>query len=1228
MKWKHLFNDVITRRGQKYYNAGRVRNLTEDAGGTWHAVAMGSDLYKVSVSVDENEKITKMRCTCPYAKGGLNCKHMAAVCCEIEEQIKTKNSKQKSESERNEKILENPFKKQASSGEYYYFDLNYMTRNFEITDLECIDAENMINSGRATLDDIGFRYGSEHEGGQLFGHINGYCGSMLNRYTVSIRFDRDGIRDLYCLNPDCRIEYSYWGRPKRKLCTHELVLLFLLEDYIIKNNPGDATDQVALEILERYHRSHTNTLDADVGGIKEYLRLEPRLVKSMDMLSVSFKVGTNKLFVIKNLTEFVSQVENGEEATFGKDTVIHFGHCVMDEQTRLLYEFIKENVEDSHSKRKSLEMKSRRYYYDYEEVDVKADIPLSGTQMDKIYSLIENRKTEYTNKNDGKRGRHLISCREGSINLQMSIEKQIDKRNIFEGIKVSGDIPFILEGNQAAYTITDDQFLERIPKEDIKEILPIYEMADYEGHLSFNVGRGNLSTFYHTVFPILKKHAVIDEPDSEEIDKYLPPEVNFKFFLDAEDDNLTCKVIADYDGKTFSVMDVYDTEKIKKEATSRDIYREEEAAYIVEMFFPVPDFENEIFHCDRNEDAIFDVLNHGIDEMMAFGEVQGTDRFKRLSIRKAPKVSVGVSVESSLLDLTVTSNDFSQDELMEVLFNYRKKKKYYRLKNGDFVNLEEESLETLANMMEALHITPKEFVKGKMHLPVYRALYLDKMLESNSGIYAKRDSSFRGLVKEFKTIDDSEFEVPEELQMTMRNYQITGYKWLRMLENYGFGGILADDMGLGKTLQMIAVFLAWKKEGVKEPVLVVSPASLVYNWQDEFNKFAPELKACIVAGSQKERAAKLHEYQNYDVLVTSYDLLKRDIAEYDKCKFHCQVLDEAQYIKNHITAAAKAVRLINADVKYALTGTPIENRLSELWSIFDYLMPGFLYAYDVFKKEIETPIVKNKDKNVSERLRRMVGPFIMRRLKKDVLKDLPDKLEKVYYAEMEDEQQKLYDAQVTHMKNMLEGQSNTDYNKDRIKILAELTKIRQICCDPELIYEDYFGGSAKRAACMELIEQAIEGEHRMLVFSQFTSMLALLEEELKSREIEYYKITGETPKKRRIEMVNDFNEGHIPVFLISLKAGGTGLNLTGADIVIHYDPWWNLAVQNQATDRAHRIGQTNVVSVYRLIAKNTIEEKILRMQESKKDLADKILSGANGGLATLGKDELLELLGV
>ena len=578
------------------------------------------------------------------------------------------------------------------------------------------------------------------------------------------------------------------------------------------------------------------------------------------------------------------------------------------------------------------------------------------------------------------------------------------------------------------------------------------------------------------------------------------------------------------------------------------------------------------------------------------------------------------------LRLLEIDSSLTAKELLDILQSYRMKKRYHRLKDGSFVGLDDAAVGTVDELTEALSLKPADMIKGKMHIPLYRALYLDRMLAENDEVYSKRDSHFREMVKEFKTIDDSDFEEPSSLSDILRNYQKDGFKWLRTLEEWNLGGILADDMGLGKTLQIIALLLSAKLEGRTGTTLVAAPAALVYNWEEEIRKYAPELRAAVIAGNQEERREKIERYGEYDVLVTSYDTLRRDIPFYEGKEFRCEVIDEAQYIKNHTTAAAKAVKVIKSRHRFALTGTPIENRLSELWSIFDYLMPGFLYGYETFRREIETPIVKNQDEDVMKRLQKMTGPFILRRLKENVLSDLPEKLEETRYVRFDGEQKNLYDAQVVHMRETLAGQAEEEFNKNRFQVLAELTRLRQICCAPSLCFENYRGSSAKVDACVQLILSAIDGGHRMLVFSQFTSMLEILEKELDKEEIQYYVITGSTPKEERLRLVKEYNSGSVPVFFISLKAGGVGLNLTGADVVIHYDPWWNQAVQNQATDRAHRIGQTKKVTVYKLIAKNTIEEKIQKLQETKQDLADQIIGGETGQLAGMSREDILALL--
>jgi len=401
--------------------------------------------------------------------------------------------------------------------------------------------------------------------------------------------------------------------------------------------------------------------------------------------------------------------------------------------------------------------------------------------------------------------------------------------------------------------------------------------------------------------------------------------------------------------------------------------------------------------------------------------------------------------------------------------------------------------------------------------------------------------------------------------------------------------------------------------------LVTCPASLVWNWAKELERFSPGLKAVTLTGSAAVRKKQLAELQALSpeeqrrcVVITSYDLLKRDLEIYSSLYFQYHIIDEAQYIKNFATKNAKAVNALHSGVRFALTGTPIENRLSDLWSIFHFLMPGYLGNYQQFKHQYERPIVEDKDETTTQLLHAQVRPFILRRLKQNVLKELPEKVESVVYVPLEGEQQKLYMANLAKAKlEVGNAIAEGGFETKQLEILALLTRLRQICCHPALCYEDYTGRSAKLETCMELIREAITAGHRILLFSQFTSMLSLIETELRAEGINYYLLTGQTPKATRQNLVTSFNEGTTPVFLISLKAGGTGLNLTSADVVIHFDPWWNIAAQNQATDRAHRIGQRHSVQVYKLVADGTIEDKILNLQTMKGTLADSVIQSAD-----------------
>lgn len=423
-------------------------------------------------------------------------------------------------------------------------------------------------------------------------------------------------------------------------------------------------------------------------------------------------------------------------------------------------------------------------------------------------------------------------------------------------------------------------------------------------------------------------------------------------------------------------------------------------------------------------------------------------------------------------------------------------------------------------------------------------------------------------------------------------------------------------MGLGKTLQTITFLLSEK--GKKS--VIVTPTSLIYNWKSEFEKFAPNLNIKIIHGNKEERIFTKEYINEYDVLLTTYGTLRNDYNLYEDINFDYCIIDEAQNIKNSLSQSSEVVKKLNAKVKFALTGTPIENNLMELWSLFDYIMPGYLYS----KKKFQDKFIKN-EKGIIE-LKKYIKPFILRRLKNDVMSELPDKIEKRYVVEMTKEQKKVYKTYIDDIKNKMKEK---DLTKDKITIFSYLTKLRQLALDPGILVDGYIGGSGKIDVTVDLINEFINNNHKILLFSQFTSVLDNIKTIFDAEGIEYFYLDGSTKASERVSLVNEFNNSNkVKVFLISLKAGGTGLNLTSADVVIHFDPWWNPAIEDQVTDRAHRFGQKNVVEVIKLISKGSIEEKIIKLQESKKEIINEIMNGnyTNGGfLSSLDADEIKEL---
>ena len=464
----------------------------------------------------------------------------------------------------------------------------------------------------------------------------------------------------------------------------------------------------------------------------------------------------------------------------------------------------------------------------------------------------------------------------------------------------------------------------------------------------------------------------------------------------------------------------------------------------------------------------------------------------------------------------------------------------------------------------------------------------------------------------FDLTHPEEFPLPKlQVKADLRDYQETGVKWLSMLDKYGFGGILADDMGLGKTLQTIS-FLSSRIDDSKK-VLILAPSSLIYNWSDEFAKFAPHLDVAVVYGLKNVRDELIAE--KHQITITSYASFRQDVEEYRDNHFQYLILDEAQVMKNDQTKIAQYLRDFEVEHTYALSGTPIENNLGELWSIFQIVMPGLL------------PSKKEFLKLPAEKVARYIKPFVMRRKKEDVLQELPDLIEVAYRNELADSQKTIYLALLKQMQDRIIHATEDEINRSKIEILSGLIRLRQICDTPKLFMEDYDGESGKLESLRELLEQIQDGNRRVLIFSQFRGMLDIIESELDKMGMESFKITGSTPAKERQDMTTAFNDGQRSAFLISLKAGGVGLNLTGADTVILVDLWWNPAVEAQAIGRAHRIGQERNVEVYRMITRGTIEEKIQELQESKRNLVSTILDGAEAK-SSLSVEEIREILGI
>ena len=955
--------------------------------------------------------------------------------------------------------------------------------------------------------------------------------------------------------------------------------------------PQSATDPAARRLIDRYMTRQADEIIADTEASRAMLA--PILSLQGGCPSLAFTVGTARPYRIKNLPQFARRMAQGETAEYGAKLTLAHRRDSFEESCLPLLDFLIGELSD------------RAAQPTFGSSDA---LMLTPAGMDRFFTAMGGGIV--TLREAGEDIRVLLT--DGDPTLPVTVEKQGD------GVRLTYSPVAYACGLHTLYVRQGDTLYRASP--DYSRRMSEWLDTCRRAAGGLYVAPADLGAFCAGVLAAVKSHITLIG-DVDALTAYQPRELSVEIYLDAPDD--TC-VTAD-------VKFVYgeDTVAAYKDAPPqpwRDTLAEMRAKAAIQPHFTALQPDTGLLVLRGDDDRLFDFITRGVDALRAVGAVYATDAVDALAAMPSVRLSVGLSLSSDLLEMTLDVGDLAPIELDGIISGYREGKRYHRLRSGRFIRLDDGALADLAAMADTLGLTKQELRTGRLRLPKYRALYLESLLRRHAGVQFSRDEAVRALSRRLREAGDADYPVPASLRDTLRGYQVTGYRWLRTMEELGFGGILADDMGLGKTLQIITLMLAAKQRGETDtPSLVVCPTSVVLGWEREIARFAPELKVLCVIGDAATRAALLARAGEYDVLVTSYDMLKRDVALYEPLTFRYHVLDEAQYIKNSTTQNARAVKLIRASQRFALTGTPMENRLSELWSIFDFLMPGLLFSYTKFRTRFEQPILRGQDSRALERLGQMVSPFILRRLKRDVLTELPPKIERVLPATMDTAQRQVYLATLQELRGQLRDGGRLS-GQTRMTVLAMLTRLRQICCDPRLCCEGYTGESCKLEACMELVREAADGGHKALLFSQFTSMLELIRHRLEQEGIPYYLLQGSTPKEERARLVEAFNADTTPVFLISLKAGGTGLNLTGADVVIHYDPWWNLSVQNQATDRAYRIGQKNPVQVVRLIARDTVEERILRLQEDKWQLAESVVGTQGLSIESMSAEELLSIL--
>ncbi len=1023
-------------------------------------------------------------------------------------------------------------------------------------------------------------------------------------YNVQVQFDRDGrIKDYDCTCPD--------NFKTEACCKHIAAVLFLIK---AKDEKGffNSTSQkkAAKEIFEYFNNRSGNMKTAiKVEYTLELLKTKAAYIKRGPAAVLTLRIGTERLYIVRNTAEFLDCLKNNRELLYGKgfsfDPAIH-SFCDRDAAVVAYLS----------------EMWQNENLIDYLTGDIKKqsvfkekEIFLSDAALKRLLKLLAN--LPFNVIVDG----HTIenvSIITGDIPIDFtltgnagSVELDIDLHHPLHMVSMDCEY-FLYAGN--IYQVSAYQ------KEYLKPFVQ-YVQNEKSNRISFL--DNDKERLFTEVLPFIEKtgRVFIDDNLKAMVER---PEFEPEIYLDRFSDIITADIKFKYGDRLINPFSAERSRPSLEKILIRNLEAEGEILDILaETDCKVS--SNKIYLDE--EEKIFDFVNYVIPKLQERAQVYYSESFKAMSFKKLPSFSgyLRLNSISGFLEFSFNIEGVERDELASIFDSIRQKKKYYRLRDGAFLPLEAEGLMNMSEIIEQLDLNSKDIEAEFVQLPKYRALYIDNMLKESGMKFFERNTGLKDLIHDIQDPAETEYKIPKSIKGTLRDYQKLGFKWMRTLSHYGLGGILADDMGLGKTLQVITLLQYDKQIAGNHPSLVVVPTSLIYNWCSEVQKFAPDMTVTAVVGSKSERQLLIRRGIDTDLIITSYALIRRDIEDYKECSFRYCILDEAQHIKNPVSLASRAVKQIVSQHRLALTGTPMENNLTELWSVFDFILPGYLGSHSKFAERYEGPISKGDNSSLWS-LGRQIRPFVLRRLKQDVLKELPEKIEHVIEAELTSEQKKLYVAYLEQAKGELFSEIHEKgFERSQIKILSVLTRLRQLCCHPSLFMEDYEGGSGKLQLLKEVVEDSMTAGHRILLFSQFTSMLGIIRQWLEEAGISYLYLDGATPADERMRLVRSFNSGEGAVFLLSLKSGGTGLNLTGADTVIHYDPWWNPAVEDQATDRAYRIGQTKTVHVMKLVTHGTIEDKILNMKERKKQLVDAVIHPGETLLTKLTHQELTEL---